>query len=103
MVQRGSDLAGIEVICEAPEVVNIRAQSTEIRQVFVNLFKNAVESVRDEAPVEGGRVRLAVGQSLDEVWAVVQDNGVGIPEDLRHQVFDPSTPPSRQAKGPASA
>ena len=89
MVQRGTDLAGIEVIREAPEGVNIRAQSTEIRQVFVNLFKNAVESVRDEAPVEGGRVRLAVGQSLDEVWAVVQDNGVGIPEELRHQVFDP--------------
>ena len=89
MVQRGADLGGIEVVCEAPEGVHIRAQGTEIRQVFVNLFKNAVESVRDEDPPEGGRVRIALGQGLDEVWAVVEDNGVGIPDDHRHQVFDP--------------
>jgi len=89
MVQRGADLDGIEVICEAAEGVHVRAQSTEIRQVFVNLFKNAVESVRDESPADGGRVRIAVGQGLDEVWAVVEDNGVGIPDELRHQVFDP--------------
>ena len=89
MVQRGTDLDGIDVVCEAPDGVTIRAQSTEIRQVFVNLFKNAVESVRDESPEYGGRVRIGVGQGIDDVWAVVEDNGVGIPEDLRHHVFDP--------------
>ena len=89
MVQRGTDLDGIDVICDAPDGVTIRAQSTEVRQVFVNLFKNAVESVRDERPQQGGRVRIGVGQGIDEVWAVVEDNGVGIPEELRHHVFDP--------------
>ena len=39
MVQRGTDLDGIDVVCEAPAGVTIRAQSTEIHQVFVNLFK----------------------------------------------------------------
>ena len=89
MVDRGTDLSGIEVVCDVGDDIRIRAQSTEIRQVFVNLFKNAIESVRDEHPSDGGYVRIGVGQSLDEVWAVVQDNGVGIPEELRHQVFDP--------------
>ena len=38
---------------------------------------------------KGGRVRIGVGQGIDEVRAVVEDNGVGIPEELRHHVFDP--------------
>ena len=99
MVQRGTDLDGIDVICDAPDGVTIRAQSTEVRQVFVNLFKNAVESVRDERPQQGGRVRIGVGQGIDEVWAVVEDNGVGIPEELRHHVFDPFYPTKPPGKG----
>jgi signal transduction histidine kinase len=79
----------IEIVRETSSGVTLRAQGTEIRQVFVNLVKNAVESVRDEAPVGGGRVRVAVGQGIDDAWAVVEDDGVGIPDELRHQVFDP--------------
>ena len=89
MVERGTDLGDIEIVRETSPGVTLRAQGTEIRQVFVNLVKNAVESVRDEAPIGGGRVRVAVGQGIDDVWAVVEDDGVGIPDELRHQVFDP--------------
>ena len=50
LVQRSTDLDGIDVVCEALNGVTIRARSAETRQVFVNLFQNAVESVRDESP-----------------------------------------------------
>ena len=89
MVERGVDMTGVAVDCEDGPEVLVRAQATEIRQVFVNLVKNAVEAVRDEAPASGGRVSVRVGQAIDHAWAVVEDNGVGIPEDLRSQVFDP--------------
>ena len=89
MVERGMDLTGIEMVIDLTEGLEVRAQVTEIRQVFVNLVKNAVESVRDEHQGGGGLVRVATGQALGQLWAVVSDNGVGIPEEVRRQVFDP--------------
>ena len=89
MVERGMDLTGIEMVIDLTEGLEVRAQVTEIRQVFVNLVKNAVESVRDEHHGGGGLVRVATGQALGQLWAVVSDNGVGIPEEVRRQVFDP--------------
>jgi len=40
-------------------------------------------------PTEGGRVHIATGESIDHAWVTVTDNGVGIPDDVRNQVFDP--------------
>jgi len=89
MVGRGLDLTGIQLDIELGDDLVIRAQSTELRQIFVNLIKNAVESVRDEHPDDGGAIRVAAGGTMDGLWAVVSDNGVGIPEEVRRQVFDP--------------
>ncbi len=89
MIERGLDLSGVTVTSEAGEGLVIPAKRTEIRQIFVNLLKNGIESVKDEHPEGGGEVRVAAGRNLDGIWAVVADNGVGIPEDVRKQVFDP--------------
>jgi len=59
-------------------------------QVFTNLFSNAYEA----APASGGKIRVAIrnlgtdgGQS--GVLAEVEDNGPGIPPELREQIFNP--------------
>ncbi len=68
-------------------------------QVFLNLVKNAAEAL----PEDGGEivlttafqhgVRLAVPGSDSRMYlplvVSVQDNGLGIPEDLRPHLFDP--------------
>lgn len=68
-------------------------------QVFLNLVKNAVEA----APEQGGEVILSTGYQHGVRVAVpgsrtrmnlplvvsVQDNGEGIPDDLRQHLFDP--------------
>ncbi len=80
-------------------------------QLFVNLLKNACEAL----PKSGGEVvlstsyrhgmRLAVGgsgQRLDLPLLVsIQDNGPGIPEDLRANLFEPfvTTKPSGSGLG----
>jgi len=89
MVERGLDLTGIQIGIELGDGLVIQGQATELRQIFVNLIKNAVESVRDEHPDGGGSMRIAAGGTMDGIWAVVADNGVGIPEDIKKQVFDP--------------
>ncbi len=68
-------------------------------QVFLNLVKNAAEAI----PHEGGEIRLATayrpGVRLAVSWSksrvllplvvTIQDNGAGIPEEVRPHLFDP--------------
>jgi two-component system, NtrC family, nitrogen regulation sensor histidine kinase GlnL len=82
-----------------PSLPKVLGNRDQLVQVFLNLVKNAAEA----APAEGGEiilstayqhgVRLAVPGShsrMDLPLVVsVQDNGPGIPEDLRPHLFDP--------------
>jgi two-component system nitrogen regulation sensor histidine kinase GlnL len=78
-------------------------------QVFLNLLKNAAEAL----PSEGGEivletryqqgVRLTLaggGASVDlPIVVSVQDNGSGIPEELRRHLFDPFVTTKAGGKG----
>ena len=78
-------------------------------QLFLNLVKNAVEASPDEGGevVLGTRyqqgVRLAVpgsGSRIDlPLTITVQDNGPGIPEDLRARLFEPFVSSKPNGKG----
>ncbi len=66
----------------------IPADRGQLRQVIVNLFTNSVEA-------SGGNVNITcaadvIEQSGSEVCRIrVEDDGPGIPEDIREQIFDP--------------
>jgi two-component system nitrogen regulation sensor histidine kinase GlnL len=82
-----------------PSLPAVLGDRDQLIQVFLNLVKNAVEA----APAVGGEVvlatayrsgvRLAIpggGERLHLPLEVsVQDNGAGVPEDLRPHIFDP--------------
>jgi two-component system nitrogen regulation sensor histidine kinase GlnL len=82
-----------------PSLPPVLGNRDQLIQVFLNLIKNAAEA----APSSGGEiilttayrhgVRLAVPGSQTRVQlplvVLVQDNGDGIPEDLRPHLFDP--------------
>ena len=69
-----------------PQVV---MDSSQIRQVLINLFMNAIESM-SEGGVLGIRTGPAMGDdSQPLVQVVVSDTGEGIPEDRLQKVFDP--------------
>lgn len=82
-----------------PSLPPVYGNRDQLIQVFLNLVKNAAEA----APAEGGEivlstayqhgVRLAIPGSDSRVHlpllVCVQDNGDGIPEDLRAHLFDP--------------
>jgi two-component system nitrogen regulation sensor histidine kinase GlnL len=82
-----------------PSLPPVLANQDQLIQVFLNLVKNAAEA----APDEGGEivlstafqhgVRLAVPGNDSRMHLPlaigVQDNGRGIPEDLRPHLFDP--------------
>jgi signal transduction histidine kinase len=63
----------------------IVAQGNQLKQVFVNLFANAAESMGEE----GGEI--AVQTHRDEEWVVVAvaDDGAGMDEETVERVFEP--------------
>ncbi len=62
----------------------VRVNCQRIQQVLLNLLKNAVEVVAD-----GGTVTFRAFHGGKWVVLVVEDDGPGIPLELRSQVFDP--------------
>lgn len=83
-----------------PSLPAVLGNRDQLVQVFLNLVKNAAEAIGDD---QGGEitlttayrhgVRLAVGGSRDRLHlpleVSVQDNGGGVPEDIRPYLFDP--------------
>ncbi|MEZ4648769.1 MAG: HAMP domain-containing sensor histidine kinase [Candidatus Eisenbacteria bacterium] len=84
-------LEGVEIVPElSPDAGMAEFDRAQIRQVVVNLIKNAAEAMRDadpkvDAPVVTVR-SFAVGR--DRVRIEVEDNGPGIPPSLQEKVFD---------------
>lgn len=83
-----------------PSLPPVFGNRDQLVQVFLNLVKNAAEATGDDP---GGEitlttayrhgVRLAVRGSRDKLHlpleVSVQDNGSGVPEDIRPYLFDP--------------
>ena len=78
------------------EAVVVRADSTQLEQVVVNLVLNA----RDAMP-NGGSIEVGVDVDGDDAVIVVVDDGCGIDEAAREHIFEPffTTKPQGQGSG----
>jgi PAS domain S-box-containing protein len=91
---------GIRIERHQQEVGPADADPSRLVQVFINLVRNAFESLRDGAPGRVPTVTLtlrAVGE--DRVAAEVADNGPGIPADMRERIFEPFFTTKRYGAG----
>ncbi len=61
-----------------------RFDASQIKQVLVNLVKNAMQAMAPE-----GVLTLATGAGSDAVWVSVSDTGTGIPADQLSRIFEP--------------
>ncbi len=60
------------------------ADAELVKQCLINLVKNSVESFECE-----GVIRISTGVRREFVFLEVEDNGAGIPKEVRDRVFDP--------------
>lgn len=82
-----------------PSLPPVHGNKDRLIQVFLNLVKNAAEAVPEEsgeitvatAYQHGVRLQAPGGDAPMQLPLVVtiQDNGPGIPDDLRRHIFDP--------------
>jgi two-component system, NtrC family, sensor kinase len=75
----------------------IKARPNQLKQVFVNLFLNALDAM-DGGGVLGLRTYAGL-EGAQEVVAEVSDNGVGIPAENLHKIFDPFFSTKEPGKG----
>jgi two-component system NtrC family sensor kinase len=75
----------ITVKTDLPESLPvIFAVSSQIQQIFFNLILNALDAMP-----EGGEIRISAQPVTDGVEIIFADNGPGIPEDRRENIFEP--------------
>jgi len=72
-------------ITTAPDDLAVHVDPDQIRQVLINLFTNAAQAMP-----AGGRIEITAEAmpSTDSASIRVQDDGPGIPVEVRHRVFE---------------
>jgi len=62
---------------------DIMADRERIMQVMMNIVSNSIKYTPD-----GGEISICAGRTDNTVWMVVDDNGIGIPEQDRPRIFE---------------
>jgi nitrogen fixation/metabolism regulation signal transduction histidine kinase len=76
-----------------PAPLPIRADREELRRLYINLIKNALQAIPDE---QTGHVEIATAGGGDDeagepkAYSWIIDNGSGIPPDVQDKVFEPN-------------
>ena len=86
--------SGVTLALESGEALPVRAIRGRLMQVFVNLITNACH-----ATPAGGRIVLRGRVESGEAVVEVEDNGAGIPVEVRERIFDPFFTTKPQGKG----
>ncbi len=89
VVRRQADAEGKRVKIEldlAPRPLSVSADPHQLRQVFLNLFINALDAIPAE---EKGKITVSTMTDDKEVTVSVQDTGAGIEPRHLDKVFDP--------------
>ena len=94
-------LAGVDLSFDLPEKeMPVLVDREMLHRALVNLVRNAAQAVSESKPKgEAGHVRVRGGEDQDGYFIAVDDDGPGIPEDLRPSVFDPYVTTRREGTG----
>ncbi len=75
-------LSTVVELCEKPAKALIDAN--QIKQVLVNLIKNAIQSM-----TRGGQLTIRTSNEGDGIWLSVEDTGTGISKEKIYRIFEP--------------
>ena len=80
--------------CFDEDLPEIMASTNQMRQVILNLFKNA-----KEAMPKAGILTVRTERQEKSVLIHIQDTGVGIPEEIRNKIFEAFFTTKQKVKG----
>ena len=65
----------------------VYADHEQVSRAVMNLIKNAIQSIPQK---RSGKIKVALTRENERAVVAVSDNGSGIPEDIRQQMFQPN-------------
>ncbi|WP_425317047.1 ATP-binding protein [Stutzerimonas chloritidismutans] len=89
-LMEGFDFKAIDIVRDFdPRIDRVPCIGNELEQVLLNLLKNAAQAIHTHQSDEPGQIILRT--RLNPPWAEIQveDNGGGIPENVRKRIFEP--------------
>ena len=66
----------------------------QIKQVLVNLIKNAMQAM-----TKGGELTVQTGSGADGIWVSIADTGCGIPQEQLNRIFEPFFTTKKKGSG----
>jgi PAS domain S-box-containing protein len=90
-LKKNYDFKRIDIFYECEEnFPTVSCTETEIEQVFLNLFRNAAQSMAMADPaIEDPRIVVRMRAAGDHATVEVEDNGPGMPPEVRRRAFEP--------------
>lgn len=81
-------LNNIKLILElSPNLSKIYGNPSQIQQVIINLIQNAFDAIQQSK--KGSIIKLKTQSSGSDVQIIIEDDGPGIPENIKKQIFNP--------------
>jgi len=74
----------IELVKNYGDIPPLHCYPGQINQVFMNILSNAIQAISGE-----GRIELTTQAKGGFLEVRIQDNGSGIPEEIKDKIFDP--------------
>ncbi len=62
----------------------VLADSKQLKQVFLNLIRNSIEAIGSN-----GKITISAFEQQDDVYIRIQDNGEGVPDSIKRELFEP--------------
>jgi len=75
---------GVTVVKEFESIPEIKCYPTQLKQVWANLINNAIEAMKSR-----GQIIIRIKKVSDFIHVEIEDNGPGIPEQIRSLIFEP--------------
>jgi signal transduction histidine kinase len=104
VIERGLELCHYQIVkggvqldkhldASDPQVMGV---SNQLEMALINLTVNAIHAMGDKG---GGRLLVTSTKRGDEVEITVSDTGPGIPDRIRHNLFEPFVTTKAEGKG----
>lgn len=95
----------IEFSVSSPKkAAKLRCDGRQLSQAVTNLLKNAADSILDHRAGNGqelpaGQISLTLRHSGEHTIIEVEDNGTGLPEELKHRLTEPYVTTKKKGTG----
>ncbi|MFC4322526.1 ATP-binding protein [Litchfieldia salsa] len=85
LMQSQANMENVSIqLTEMEKNLFILCNEDQIKQVFINIIKNAIEAME-----AGGKIRIKAFREFDEVIIEIVDDGKGIPDHIKNKLGEP--------------